>query len=81
MAAPTSAELRNALDLMFAVSETIRELGEVPSGVLYSQLLGRVTYEGYQGLLRALTNTKLIKVENHLITWIGPKFGPDGRRL
>ncbi len=72
MAAPTSAELRAALDLTFAVAETIRELGEVPSGPLYAQLMGKVTYEGYQGLLRTLTNAKLIKVENHLIRWVGP---------
>ena len=36
--APTSAELKAALNVTLAVSESIRELGEVPSGTLYAAL-------------------------------------------
>lgn len=79
MAAPTTAELKAALALTFAVAEVIREKGEIPSGELYSLLMDKVTFEGYQGLLRTLTNAKLIKVSNHLITWVGPKFEGGAR--
>jgi hypothetical protein len=81
MAAVTAAELRAALEITFVVAELIRSKGEIPSGELYSLLMDKVSFEGYQGLLRTLTNAKLIKVSNHLITWVGPEFDADGRKV
>jgi len=56
-----------------AVGDTIRDLGEVPSGHLYAMLMGHMSLETYNKLIGALQQSKLVKVENHLITWIGPK--------
>jgi len=40
-------EGRAAMQIVLAVSETIRDLGRVPSGHLYAQLMGRMSLETY----------------------------------
>jgi hypothetical protein len=70
----TKQETAAALQILLAVAEVIRELGEVPSGVLYAQLLGRVNIEGYQALLRQLKGAGLVEEKNHLLRWVGPTF-------
>lgn len=72
---PTKAEMLKGFDILCAVSETIREAGEVPSGPLYAQLCGRVTLEGYQSMLRTLKGAGLVEeTAGHLLRWIGPKL-------
>ncbi len=69
---PTKAELNAGTRMIIAVSETIRECGECPSGVLYAGLMSKVSLEGYEKILGILTNAGLIEVsKSHLITWIG----------
>lgn len=70
---PTSEQLKAAQAVLFAVAETIREAGECPSGTIYAALIGRVSLEGYEKMLRILTNAGLIEISPaHLIRWIGP---------
>jgi hypothetical protein len=57
--------------MVFAVSDAIRELREVPSGHLYAQVMGFVSLQEYQMILDILTGAGAVKVENHLITWMG----------
>lgn len=65
--------LRAALGMVLAVSETIRELGSVPSGHLYTLLMGVLDIENYQSIIRTIEGAGLIKVDgSYLITWIGP---------
>jgi len=60
---------------MIAVAETIRECGEAPSWTVYAALVGRVTLEGYQSILRNLKGAGLITEDaSHLLRWIGPKL-------
>ena len=76
--APTSAELKAALNVTLAVSESIRELGEVPSGTLYAALIGKVNYAGYEAILQTLTNAGLIQVmPSHMIRWVGPTLAKE----
>lgn len=42
--APTAAEIKAALAMTIAVAEAIRELGSVPSGLLYAQMMGKVEF-------------------------------------
>ena len=72
--APSKAELKAALGVLVAVAETIREVGSVPSGVLYAQLIGKVTLDGWHGILRNLKNAGLIDDRNHMLVWIGPRL-------
>lgn len=70
---PSKAELNAGLQLLVAVAETIREVKEVPSGTIYAALLGRLTYNGYMGLLASLKGAGLIEERpNHILRWIGP---------
>jgi len=57
-----------------AVAESIHDLGSVPSGYLYAQVMGYMSVHMYTTILDALIKAKLIKIDKkHLITWIGPK--------
>ena len=72
---PTAAQVKAALAVTMAVAETIREAGEVPSGTVYAALIGRVSLEGYQSMLRNLKNAGLVEeTPAHLLKWIGPKL-------
>lgn len=71
---PTPSQVKAALAVTIAVAEAIRELGEVPSGTLYAQLLGRVDLQGYQAIIRNLKSAGLVSESAHLLTWTGPKF-------
>lgn len=69
----TKDELKAAFDMLMAVAEGIRELGQVPEGHLYARLMDKIDLDGFNAMMRQLTGAKLIKIEHHLITWIGPK--------
>ena len=68
----TKERVKAAIEVARAIANTIRELREVPSGHLYAQLMGHLSLEQYQAIIDSLERAKLIKIENHLITWIGP---------
>lgn len=67
----TRDDIRNAIELVAAVGICIKDLKQVPSGELYSQICGKVTIENYNLILDRLKSAQLIQVQNHLITWIG----------
>lgn len=74
-ATPTKEQLNSGLRLMLAVAETIREVGEAPSGTIYAALMDKVSYNGYMGLLASLQCAGLIEVApNHMIKWVGPNL-------
>jgi len=66
---PTKA----ALEIVVAVADAIRELGSVPSGHLYARLMGNLSLDNYNAIVKLLENAGAIKVENDLITWTGPR--------
>jgi hypothetical protein len=71
----TTQDLQAGLTLLHAVAETIREVGEVPSGTIYAALTGRVTLEAYEKMLRILQGAGLIAVDDtHLLRWVGPEL-------
>ena len=58
-----------ALEIIKAVADTIKELGSVPSGHLYAQLMGHLTLDQYNQIIGVLKNTGLVSESNHLLTW------------
>ena len=62
---------RNALLVVRTVADAIKELGSVPSGHLYARLMGVMNLDQYQAIINVLIKAKMVKVQNHLITWIG----------
>lgn len=70
-----AAQINAAIRVIRDVSETIRELKEVPSGHLYARLMGILTLEQYEQVLDILKGAKLIQVDgSHLIRWAGPEI-------
>lgn len=67
------AKLKAAVAIARAVAEAIRELGSVPSGHLYAQLMGHMSLEIYERVIDTLVKTGLVRKDrSHLLTWIGP---------
>ena len=74
-------ETKAALQILMAVAETIRELGAVPSGHLYATLMGRMSLQEYESLVRILKNADLVSESAHELRWIGPKKEGHGQKV
>lgn len=64
------------LAMAVAVAETIRDLGEVPSGHLYAQLMAstQMTLPTYNILIASLKGAGLVSEKNYLLRWVGPRL-------
>ena len=70
----TNTEVKAAFGILQAVAESIRELGEVPSGHLYANLMSKLTLAQFEQVLGVLKGAGLVRESNaHLLTWIGPE--------
>jgi hypothetical protein len=74
---PTAAQLKAGLAVMVAVTETIREVAEVPSGHLYAQLCGKMSLSAYESMVTTLVNTGLVKKTGDMLKWTGPTFATE----
>lgn len=64
----------SAIRLVKAVADTIREVGEAPSGPIYAALMTHgVRLETYLSCVDVLKKAKLVSESNHVLKWIGPK--------
>ena len=75
---PLNDELRRqteaALRAIHAIAETIRELREIPSGVLYARLLGKVELHDYEQIIDTLKRAGLItETPANLLRWNHPE--------
>lgn len=68
------AQARAAVSALMAISEAIRELGEVPNGVLYAQVMGQMDLDAYKRILGILKGAGVIAEHNHVLRWTGPSF-------
>ncbi len=70
---PETNQTKAALHILMAVADSIRELGQVPSGHLYTMLLGKLDLNQYDMLIGILKRSGLVKESTgHLLTWTGP---------
>ena len=70
----TKDKLSAALNIVQAIAETIRELGEVPSGELYARLIGKLALSDYEEVIRILKETGLVtETPGHLLRWNEPE--------
>lgn len=69
---PSSSPLsRKEMVLLLVVADSIRELHEVPSGVLYAAFSGLLDIHQYEAFIGRLLERRLIRKSNNLLTWIG----------
>lgn len=67
---PTKNEIAAAIRIAVEIARVIRQLKIVPSGELYANACNTLTIDNYNAVIAMLTRQRLIRVDNHLITWI-----------
>jgi hypothetical protein len=70
-------DVTRALMITATIGQTIAELGEVPSGELYAQVMGKLSLESYNAVIATLKRAKLVEERSHLLRWIGPPVRPS----
>ena len=64
-----------------AIAESIRELGEIPSGHLYARLMGMMDLSQYEQIIGLLIDARLVERDRfHLLRWIGPAANPKSNQ-
>lgn len=59
--------------LVAALAGIIREVGEVPSGVLYAHLQGIMSVETFQRVIGVLKRAGLVEENSNVLKWVEPK--------
>ncbi len=70
--AVTKQQLAAGIQTIKIVADTIRELGSVPSGHLYAQLMSKLSQHEYEQIIGILTRAGLVKNCGHLLVWVEP---------
>jgi hypothetical protein len=70
---PTKEQLKAGLNTVLAVTEAIREAGEIPSGTLYAVLMGKVDMQGFDKIVSIVTGSSLVEKRGDLLRWVGPE--------
>lgn len=64
-------KMQAAVQIMKAVAEAIKEAGSIPSGHLYSQLMGKMSLGSYEKMIAMMQRMGIIKVDDHFISYVG----------
>ena len=64
---------RRVMEAVRAVADAIRELKRVPSGVLYSAVMSKLSLESYEKIIGTLKGAGLVREEFHELIWVEPK--------
>jgi hypothetical protein len=67
------AKAKALIAATFAVSEAIKDLGKVPNGHLYAQLMPYMSFETYTAIISVLKDSGVVAENNHMLTWVGKK--------
>lgn len=68
----THDQVTGAVHACGALAEAIRTLGRIPSGHLYAQVMGAMTFESFTCAIGTLKRAGLVREVAHELTWIGP---------
>jgi len=67
-------QAKQAVAMLRAIAETIRECGSAPEGIMYAGLMGRMDLSTFEKALSILQGAGLISRNGHVATWTGPKL-------
>jgi hypothetical protein len=70
----TKDQIVATIQTVKVVADTIRDLGSVPSGVLYANVMAHMSFEIYERIIQVLKNCGLVEESGHVLTWTGPKL-------
>lgn len=68
----TKEQVAASIMAVKAVTESIRELKRVPSGVLYAQVMGVMDLATYERIIETLKRVGLVHESAHVLEWSGP---------
>lgn len=66
-------QLTAYLQICRVIGDAIRELGEVPSGELYAQVMQHVDLNTYEHVIATLIRSDVVTKTSHLLKWVGTK--------
>lgn len=70
---PTKEQIDKHIQVIKAISDTIRELKQIPSGHLYARVMEFMTLDQYNTIIGILVSCKFVKLHaSHLLEWVGP---------
>ena len=68
----TTTQASGAIQVIKAIADAIKELGSVPSGHLYAQVMSKMDVQSYNRIIDILKGAGLVKEDGqHLLTWVG----------
>lgn len=70
MQTSTKDKIVAALNTIRAIGDTVRDLGEVPSGHLYATVSAMISLDQYQKAIGLLIDAKLIEKRGDVLVWI-----------
>ena len=70
----TKEQIKATLDTVRVIADAVRQLGSVPNGILYAQVMPHMGFETYQRIIQTLKNCGLVKEESNVLTWVGPQL-------
>ena len=72
MSGVTKEQVGAVVDVIRALADTIRELGSVPNGHLYAQVMEVLDLPTYERAIAMLKRAGLVAESGHLLTWACP---------
>jgi hypothetical protein len=70
---PTPEQRQAVLAVVDAIGSTIRELGQVPAGHLYVQVMDKMSANTFNRMIEVLVASGTVRREpSHMLVWIGP---------
>lgn len=69
----TKEQLKAGFSAVVAVTEAIREAGEIPAGTLYAVLMGRCDIVAFEKLVSVIVGSGLVEKRGDLLRWVGPE--------
>ena len=68
----TTEQISDAITMLQVIAESIRDLGEVPSGHLYAAVMGSTDLLTYERVVGLLVRSGLVALRGDLLIWVGP---------
>ena len=62
-------EIKAGLNILFAISDAIKEAGAIPSGHLYAAVCGKIDASGYERIIQILKNSGVVREQGHVLIW------------
>ena len=67
----TTTKVAAVIGVLEALASAIRDLGRVPSGHLYAQVLGHMSLQTYESMVQLLVESGVVGRDGDVLVWKG----------